>query len=155
MKSNGKSWWTVLYEKEHQSKLSSTLVDGWGGTTDGKRFSLFMEGHNIGEVLNTRDALSTLWRGSKTLWETVSFPALPLRQSSKRCSILVHGRPVWNPRLHPLEHIVDVKVALHHCPPGAFSSEQVTNPTLSFEVTLHTSIFSLKKWLRQQGHIFV
>lgn len=35
--------------------------------------------------------------------------------------------------------------ALHHCPPGASFSEQVTNPTLSFGVTLHTSIFPFIK----------
>lgn len=140
-------------EKEHQSKHSSVLVDGWGGTVDGRRFSLFMKGHSRRSPEYTR----CLWRSSNTHWETVFFPALPLRQSSKET---LHSSP-WEacvkPVTAPLKTYCGCQDSFTSLPSKGFLLRTDNKPhSLPLRLLCtQVSYFSLKKWLTQQGQIFV
>lgn len=136
------SWWTMLCGKR-TSKQTFFCAGRRRGTVNGKKFSLYL----WKDIRRSPEYIRCLWRGSKTHGETVSFPAQPPRQIFKGDTPSQPMGSLCKPVTAPLKTYWDVKVALHHCPPGASSSEQGTNPTLSPLMLLCTQVsyFSLKK----------
>lgn len=109
---------------------------------DGKRYGLFMERHSGRSPEYTDDALSSLWRGSKTHRERVSFPALPQRQSSKEKLHPSPQKAYVKPVIASLKTHCQCQVSFTSLPSRVSSSSQKeTKLRLSFKVTLHTNVF--------------